>query len=366
MERKSSPSSAPPPVCRDSLAHRALSILEDYLRKGLWGDLLPGERKLAETLQVSRMTLRQALGELERRGWITSGRGKRRRILGPPRRSSKPRHFIILLTPVPLQAMEPQMMLLIHHLTESLLKKGLHLEIEPRPSCFTRNPERALTALAGELRPSGWILFRGNQPAQEWFRHSGLPFVIVGSLFVRDSPSFGSEHAAIGAHAAAQFYRLGHRHSAIIAPRHETMAFGDEALIRGFEQGRLSSRVILHDRTRKGILQSLETALSLAPRITAFFTIGGQYSVTLLSALLHHGIAVPAEASLVAMGDDPAFPYLVPSPAHYTFSMEKAARLLFRLICRVILEGDRSRSHIGMLPDFVRGESLSTAPQRPA
>lgn len=362
MESIPSIPSVQPAVTKVSLAQRTLLVLEDYLHKGVWGEVVPSERKLAETLQVSRMTLRQALSELERRGWITSGRGRRRRILKLSPSTAKLRKLIVLLTPLPLHLMEPQMMLLIHHLTEHLLKKGLHLEVEARPSCFSRNPEKALTTLASELRPSGWIVFRGNQPMQEWFRHSGHPFVLIGSLFVRNSPSFGSEHFAIGAHAAAQFQRLGHQHCVLIAPHHETRALSDESLIRGFQNAQLSSRVIAHDRTRRGILRSLEITLSLSPKITALFTIGGQYSMTLLTALLDHGIAVPERMSLLAMGDDPAFQYLVPTPAHYTFSMEKAARLLFRLICRVVLEGDRSRNHIEMIPDFVPGESLAMAP----
>lgn len=358
MARKGSPSSEQLAVSRDSLARRTLAVLEESLRSGRWGEVLPGERKLSETLQISRMTLRQALAELERRGWITSGRGKRRRILDPTLRETRPGRSIVFLAPVPVHEMEPQLMLLIHHLSESLQRKGLHLEIEARPSCFTRRPERALQAIAAELRPAGWVLFRGNQAAQEWFRKADLPFVILGSTFVHGSPSFGSEHIAIGSHAAGQFLRVGHRHGVIIAPRHETAALTDEELVRGFQRAGFTSRGIFHDRTRRGILQALDKALVMRPRVSAIFTIGGQYSVTLLSALLNHGIAVPKEISLIAMGDDPAFRYLVPAPAHYTFSMEKGARMLFRLICRVVLQGDRSRSRIELLPDFIRGDSL--------
>ncbi len=354
----SSPHPADLAVSRESLARRALSVLEERLRSGEWVGVLPGERKLAEALQVSRMTLRQALEELERRGWVTSGRGRRRRILHKARPRPRMEHRVVFLSPVPVEELEPQLLLLIHHLTEALQKRGVALELEARPSCFSRRPDRALAALAHELAPTGWILFRGNQPAQEWFRREGGAFVTVGSTFVPGAPSFSSEHLAVAGHAAAQFLRLGHQHGAIIAPRHETVALSDEALARGFAQVGFSCRALFHDRTRRGILKTLDAALALRPRVSALFTIGGQYSVTLLSGLLQRGIRVPEELSLIAMGNDPAFPYLVPTPAHYEFSVAKAARLLFRLVCRVVLEGDRSRSQIQLLPDFIAGESL--------
>ena len=41
------------------------------------GDRLPPERELAEGIGVSRMTLRQALDSLERRGMVVRARGRR-------------------------------------------------------------------------------------------------------------------------------------------------------------------------------------------------------------------------------------------------------------------------------------------------
>ena len=58
-------------VCRPaSLAETVAQALIRALETGRFKGQLPGERKLGVMLQVSRMTLRPALQELERLGWI--------------------------------------------------------------------------------------------------------------------------------------------------------------------------------------------------------------------------------------------------------------------------------------------------------
>lgn len=52
--------------------------LKDRIKRGEWARTgqLPSEAKLAETYAVSRITLRQALAELEKDGWIKKSRGR--------------------------------------------------------------------------------------------------------------------------------------------------------------------------------------------------------------------------------------------------------------------------------------------------
>ena len=61
-----------------SLYHQLTRVLISRIRSGEWkvDERMPTERELCELFGVSRITVRQALEELEREGWIVRRQGK--------------------------------------------------------------------------------------------------------------------------------------------------------------------------------------------------------------------------------------------------------------------------------------------------
>lgn len=59
------------------LYYQIKTTLLDQILQGRWtdGELLPSESQLAETCQVSRATVRRALAELQREGWVITRKG---------------------------------------------------------------------------------------------------------------------------------------------------------------------------------------------------------------------------------------------------------------------------------------------------
>ena len=131
---------------------------------------------------------------------------------------------ILFLTPIPLEAMEFRMVTLIHMLTTALAQNGIQLHLEPRPSCFSRQPQRALQKLYQERTPDGWVLFRVTEVMESWFHQNNLPHVIIGNTFMKETSSFGSPANSVSHHAAGQFQRLGHRRIGILLPKHDVLA----------------------------------------------------------------------------------------------------------------------------------------------
>jgi GntR family transcriptional regulator len=60
------------------LYHQLKQLLADRIQRGEWkpGDLVPGEHELQGTFHLSRTTVRQAMQELEREGFVTRHRGR--------------------------------------------------------------------------------------------------------------------------------------------------------------------------------------------------------------------------------------------------------------------------------------------------
>src|SRR5688500_6097756 len=71
-----------PLACRKmSLPDTVAATLSQALESGRWTGELPSERKLCEILQVSRVSLRPALQQLERLGWLRTEPGRRRVVV---------------------------------------------------------------------------------------------------------------------------------------------------------------------------------------------------------------------------------------------------------------------------------------------
>lgn len=155
------------------------------LQQGRWTNYLPGERKLAEMLQVSRTSLRPALAELEKQGWLRTAHGCRRAIIGKPGRGqAKPLgKTIVVLSPRSLENMDPFIVFQLESLRELLTRRGMTLSIEVRPACYETDATGTLARLVSEVEASVWLLWLSTQSMQEWFLAKGVAHIVFGSAF---------------------------------------------------------------------------------------------------------------------------------------------------------------------------------------
>jgi len=167
---------------RTSLVGQTVVILRDGIKAGLWKDFLPGELALCERMQVSRVTLRAALDQLQREGWVRGGQGRRRQIVAKRTPRVQPRSdLVIVLSPVRPQDMSGSVIFWVDALRDHLTDAGYRLEIHANQACYSRRPDQALESLLHTSRAAGWVLYLSTQPLQSWFSERGLLCVISGS-----------------------------------------------------------------------------------------------------------------------------------------------------------------------------------------
>ena len=359
------PESGPKVPQKISLVTQTTGSLKDGINAGFWAGQLPGEHELCEHLYVSRVTLRKALDELQREGWVRSSQGKRRQIVPRQRRSLAASNRVILLTESPLHLLHPFTIYWMDCLREHLSEAGYHLEIHTGQAAFGSSPERSLSQMQKQFRPAGWVLYRSNERMQRWFSAQALPCVIAGSRHPNIRlPSVDVDYRAACRHAVGQFLVHKHRQLAFLNP--ESGAAGDLESEQGFLEAAKSARgsdvqaaVVRHDGTVHGICKKIDLLLERPHRPTAFLVSRPAFVLTALSHLLRKKLNLPREIALISRDDDSFLESVVPTVARYSSSPTVFARKISRMVLEIVRGATLSRTDARIMPTFVPGQTLS-------
>ena len=355
---------------RQSLANQTIACLSAEIEGRTWRDWLPSERALAETLLVSRNTLRVALGQMRRSGAIQTVHGRGHRILvKKPRRPQRLKsHDVALLLPEPLEMLRPTLALWINELRTLLNESGCNLHEFSGSQYFRANSGPALRKLT-DLNPHGcWILVLSTESLQEWFLRSRLPCIVAGTCYPSvDLVSVDVDHRAGCRHAAGMLLRLGHRHIALLNRR--VRQAGDLESELGFVEGvRFSAHpdafplVVYHESSIKSIGLCLGRLMDKPNRPTALLVANPYYYLTVTSHLMQLGWRIPHDISVLSRDEDPFLSFLLPTPSRYTIPAHLYARRLLRPIAEMLERGGATRRTIRIMPDFIKGESVASPP----
>ena len=350
---------------RHSLVAETARIMRQALESGLWQDCLPGERTLCAQWQISRPTLRAAVEVLRSEGLLDVAHGRRTRLLGKTTTPQPGSLTVVLLSPEPLNAMPPFVMLWVDELRSQLASSGHLLHVQVGRAGFGKgSPARALAALVQDTPAAVWILYQTTDLIKRWFAEHRVPCVVVGSHVPGiELPTVDRDYRAVCRHAVGLMASRGLRRLALLI--HKPQFGGDAESEAGFLEGLAAGRtrdvtgeVLHHDGTSAGVCRTLDLAMRRHPAPDALLVARSSYALTALTHLLRNGIRIPQDMALLCRDDDAFLDSTVPRVARYVVSPSTFARNVFRAVMSLVKGGQVRRSNVRVMPVFAPGESL--------
>jgi DNA-binding LacI/PurR family transcriptional regulator len=353
-----------PMPTRGNLAVDCARVIRHRIIEGEWCGMLPGERRLAELLEVGRDTVRLALTLLERDQVIgPTQAGSKRGILLISGHADRPRKQALrigMLSPRRLEQLSQPVLFEVDHLRRALAGKGGSLELFAPAWYDHKDPAKRLARLVEAEPCSAWILFRSSARIQDWFAKSRVPCLIRGYPHeMVDLPHLDVDWEATARHAAGRLWRLGHRRVGVMVPPDGLR--GVEAAVKGAGGlGEEDFRVIeIPENGRvEGVIMALSRALRLKEPPTAFIATRPRQAATAMTWLCSQGIGIPRRISMISLAHEPFLDHLVPAVSGYRVNPEAVSKHVIRRI-EALLSGNPERGgNSWITPDLVKGESL--------
>jgi DNA-binding LacI/PurR family transcriptional regulator len=354
---------APPLPQRITLVAQTVHSLCEGMRSGRWKTRLPGERDLCAALQVSRPTIRAALKELQLKGWISVSQRRRREIrMKPAQRPGDPERRIVgAVALAPLRTMPPASLLVIDILREQLARSRWQMELIVDPSCYSKQPAKALERLVRKVPASAWLLMGSSAPMQKWFLKSSIPCLVLGTCPEEfPLPSIDADYRATCRHAGTLLLRKGHRRIALALPVSSTG--GDMESERGIgeavSENAKASLVVLRHRNKAHLCALLDKALASSERPTAFLVARAMHALTVTMHLMRRGVRLPKDAVVLSRDDESFLWHASPALARYAVDAEKFARKAAKAMRELAETGTLTSRSIRMMPTFIPDETL--------
>ena len=354
---------------RPSLIAETRAVLLEGIRAGRWERMLPGERRLARELQVSRSTVGCAMAVLKREGMLSVQQGRRGEILPRALQGADPRvtgaTSVALLVPQPLAQLRQFTALWVDELRRILHDEKIGLHIVDSRDARSKQPDRSLRKLVATSPHAVWLLLLTSREVQTWFQRQGVPAIVTGTCGEGIKlPAIDADYRAAGVHAGHVLLRSKHRRIAYFvppSPNEGVLRFqaGLRAALSA-EQRTAADLAVIIAESRDEVGRAIERCLA-GFRPTAIVCAKANTALSVWSHLAYRGVRIPRDVSLLSAESEPFFDHLAPSLAHYALAPAHYAQIVGRVVTKQLAVSTPLDSQMLEL-DFVSGGTIASPP----
>src|SRR5437868_932237 len=326
-----------------SLITQTQAVLIEGMRQRRWQHELPGERILSSELRISRWTLRAALAELSRLGYLNIAQGRPCAIT-PLALQAKQRRpsmrKVALIVPAPLSKLRLFVSLWVDELRIILNAQGIEFSVLDAPKAYRPNPDHALESIVDKHPFHDWVLMLSTRAMQEWFQTRSEFALVAGTRFEGiHLPAVDIASHAVGVHAAHTLLGLGHRRMALFIPRiaNAGVLAAETGLRQAISRAKYADAhitVVACDEEPTDVCRTVDRLLAEASRPTVLIGARAAATLTAFSHVTRLGLRVPHNVSLLSIEWEGFLDMVVPRIAHYRFSPAQFARHMSRGILR--------------------------------
>lgn len=275
---------------------------------------IPTEHEIASQFQLSRHTVRQALGELEKEGWLYKIQGSGTFVSRPKQKEQIDSKTIGILTTYISDYIFPH---IVRGAEETLREKGYRLLLASTDNNKEREREQLETMITQPL--NGLIIeptksAQGNPNLEYYLSLNNLhiPYVMINARYLEVScPCVKMDDEGGGFLLTDHLIRLGHQR---IAGFFKTDDLQGVDRLKGFirahqEHGvALATSYLISYATEEKETKPLEAARlflqqSQEERPTAFVCYNDELAIKLLDVIRQQGLSVPEDISVVGFDD---------------------------------------------------------------
>lgn len=358
-------------VSRISLVDRTTEVIREGLNNGRWKKRIPGQRKLAVELGVSRKTLAASVAKLAAEGAIrqTGSRKAAAVAVKPVGGSPKaPSLRVAMLTLQPLDEQSPEMRWELQGLLADLRRDGHSAIPVALPSGKDTQKTGHLAKLVADVGADAWIVVNGSEEILRWFSRHDTPALALGGRATR-VPIAGLA-MCLDAFTQKLVRRLadsGHRRIVLIAPRAWRLPtpgkipldFRKALESVGVRPGEFHTPD--WEETPRGLEKLMGELFRVTPPTALLcWTTNTTYGV--LGWLVSRGFKVPGDVSVVSLEEDRPCNWFSPGLriAHAKNNDDKLLRLTRDWVAGVA-SGVVDKKQRVVSPTLVPGTSLGPA-----